>query len=44
MKQFGGFDVKVKVKLTVYADRTFDLQIGSPVTSNLILWKISQKS
>jgi ribosomal protein L11 len=27
MKQFGGFDVKVKVKLTIYADRTFDLTV-----------------
>ena len=44
MKQFGGFDVKVKVKVTVYADRTFTLDIWSPVTSNLILWKISQKA
>jgi large subunit ribosomal protein L11 len=44
MKQFGGFDVKVKVKVTVYADRTFTLDIWSPVTSNLILWKIAQKA
>jgi len=42
MKQFNGVDVKVKCKLTVYADRTFDLALGSPVTSNLILWKIQQ--
>jgi len=27
MKKFGGFDVKVKVKVTVYADRTFTLDI-----------------
>lgn len=44
MKQFGGFDVKVKAKLTIYADRTFDLEIWSPVTSNLILRKIAQKT
>lgn len=44
MKKFGGFDVKVKVKVTVYADRTFTLDIWSPVTSNLILWKIAQKT
>ncbi len=43
MKQFGGSDVKVKVKVTVYSDRTFELAIWSPVTSNLILWKIWQK-
>ncbi len=40
MKQFGGVDVKVKATLTIYADRSFDLVIGSPVTSNLILWKL----
>lgn len=43
MKQFGGADVKVKVKVTVYSDRTFDLEIWSPVTSNLILWKLGEK-
>ena len=44
MKQFGGADVKVKAQLTVYADRSFELKIGSPVTSNLILWKLGLKS
>lgn len=44
MKQFVGFDVKIKVKVTVYADRTFDLTIWLPVTSSLILWKIAQKA
>ena len=44
MKQFGGADVKVKCQLTIYADRSFDLKIGSPVTSNLILWKLNVKT
>lgn len=44
MKQFGGADVKVKAELTIYADRSFDLKIGSPVTSNLILRKLGLKS
>lgn len=44
MKKFGGADVKIKAKLTIYADRTFDLEIGNPVTSNLILWKLNLKS
>lgn len=44
MKSFWGFDVKVKCTLTIFADRTFSLDIGKPVTSNLILWKIGQKS
>lgn len=43
MKSFGGSDVKVKCKLTIFADRTFTLELGKPVTSNLILWKIGQK-
>ena len=42
MKTFAGTDVKVKVVVTVYVDRTFTLEIGSPVTSNLILWKVKQ--
>lgn len=44
MKQFSGADVKVKAELTIYADRSFDLKIGSPVTSNLILWKLNLKA
>lgn len=43
MKQFEGFDVKVKCELTVFNDRTFKLKLGYPVTSNLILWKLKQK-
>ena len=44
MKQFSGADVKVKAQLIIYADRTFDLKIWSPVTSNLILWKLGLKA
>lgn len=40
MQKFGGAEVKVKVKLTVYIDRTFKLELGNPVTSNLILRKL----
>ena len=43
MKQFGGADVKIKAKLTIYADRSFDLELWKPVTSNLILWKLGLK-
>ena len=43
MKQFGGIEVKVKVKLTVYVDRTFKMDIGTPITSGLIKWRINQK-
>lgn len=44
MKSFWGSDVKIKCKLTIFADRTFTLELGKPVTSNLILWKIGQKT
>ncbi len=44
MKKFGWADVKIKAKLIVYADRTFELELWSPVTSNLILWKLGLKS
>ena len=42
MKQFGGIEVKIKVKLTVFVDRTFTMEIGAPITSSLIKWRISQ--
>ena len=42
MRQFGGIEVKIKVKLTVYVDRTFAMEIGTPVTSGLIKWRINQ--
>ena len=42
MKQFSGIEVKIKVKLTVFVDRTFTMEIGAPITSGLIKWRISQ--
>ena len=42
MKQFGGIEVKIKVKLTVYVDRTFKMEIGAPITSGLIKRRINQ--
>ena len=42
MKQFGGIEVKVKVKLTVYVDRTFKMDIGTPITSGLIKGRSNQ--
>lgn len=44
MQQFAPMDMKVKVKLNLYTDRSFDMEILGPVTSNLILWKIGQKT
>ena len=39
MKTFQGFDVKIPVNVTVYIDRSFDMVLKSPVSSNLIKWK-----
>lgn len=44
MQQFAPMDMKVKVKLNLYADRSFDMEVLGPVTSNLILWKLGQKT
>lgn len=44
MQQFGGFDVKIPVDVTVYVDRSFDMELGTPVTGDLIKWKLKIKS
>ena len=43
MQKFAPADVKVRVKLDLFTDRTFDMEIIGPVTSSLILWKLKQK-
>lgn len=43
MQQFAPSDVKIKVKLSLFTDRSFDIELIGPVTSNLILWKAKQK-
>jgi len=43
MKDFGGADVKIRCTLKVFVDRTFELVLHGPVTSNLILRKTWQK-
>lgn len=43
MQKFAPSDVKLRVKLALYTDRTFDMEVIGPVTSNLILWKLNQK-
>ncbi|GHV22276.1 hypothetical protein FACS189428_4080 [Clostridia bacterium] len=40
MQQCAGVDVKFKARLTIYVDRTFQLEIGDPITSGLIKWKL----
>lgn len=43
MQKFGGADVKIPVMVSVFIDRSFALEIGTPIVSHLILWKIKQK-
>jgi len=43
MQKYGGFDVKIPVEVTVYADRSFDMKLKSPVSSDLIKWKAKIK-
>lgn len=43
MKKFGGIDVKIKVKLTIFVDRTFSMEIGTPITSGLIKWRLNKQ-
>jgi len=44
MKEFGGFDVKVPVEITVYVDRSFEMRISPPLTADLIKWKAKVQS
>jgi large subunit ribosomal protein L11 len=43
MTKFAPADVKVPAIITVYWDRTYDLEIGTPLTSHLLLWKLKEK-
>lgn len=43
MTKFAPADVKVPAIISVYADRSYDLEIGTPLTSHLLLWKLKQK-
>ena len=40
MQKFGGMDIKVPVKVKVYNDRSYEMEILPPITSHLILWKV----
>ena len=39
MKTYAPTQVKVPVNITVYVDRSYDMEILPPVTSDLIKWK-----
>ncbi len=43
MKEFGGAEVRIKCKLTVFGDRTYKLELKGPVTSDLVKWKLGIK-
>ena len=43
MQKFGGMDIKVPVKVKVYNDRSYEMEILPPITSHLILWKVWAK-
>ncbi len=43
MQQFGGQDIKIPVDVTVYIDRSFEMNLKSPVSSDLIKWKSKVK-
>lgn len=43
MKQFAGTDVQIKAKLTIFEDRSYDLEIIGPRTGDLIKWKKNLK-
>jgi len=43
MQQFGGQDIRIPVDVTVYIDRSFDMVLKSPVSSDLIKWKAKLK-
>lgn len=43
MQKFWGRDIKVPVKVKVYNDRSYDMEILPPITSHLILWKVNKQ-
>lgn len=43
MKSFQGTDVKIPVDVTVYIDRSFEMSLWTPVSSDLIKWKSKAK-
>lgn len=43
MTKYAWVDVKVPVNITVFIDRSYDMEILPPLTSHLLLWKAKQK-
>jgi ribosomal protein L11 len=44
MQQFAGSDIRVPVIVTVYIDRSYDMEILPPLTSDLLRWKAKVKA
>ncbi len=44
MKTFQGVDVRIPVDVKVYIDRSFEMNLWAPVSSDLIKWKSKIKS
>jgi ribosomal protein L11 len=43
MQQYAGTDIKVPVNVTVYIDRSYDMEILPPLTSDLLKYKAKIK-
>ncbi len=41
--KYGGMDIKLPVNVRIFVDRSYEMEIQPPVTSNLILWKANVK-
>lgn len=39
MQEFGGADIRVKVNVKMYMDRSFEMDIGTPNSADIIKWK-----
>ncbi len=43
IKEYGWAEIMVPVNVKIFIDRSYEMEILPPLTSNLILWKASQK-
>ncbi len=43
IKEYWWADMMVPVNVRIFVDRSYDMEILPPLTSNLILWKANQK-
>ncbi|MBS8121772.1 50S ribosomal protein L11 [Candidatus Vampirococcus lugosii] len=44
LQQYGGISMMIPVTVTIFVDRSYQMEILPPLTSNLILWKAGVKS